>query len=155
MTAAEQQKTTLGIDRDEVLGAVTDLEHVPLALEIEACAVDRHGTTIEMTGLNKDLLAPREEPLRAMLFYEYGRASGMQILVNGSALTFDDALGPSHRAVQSFEGTGDVQLRFSIAEKRPRYAGFVVKVGGKAIGKPTFLGLDEDPEVPPSVGNIT
>ena len=72
----------------------------------------------------------------------------MQIIVNGSPLTFDDALGPTHKAIQSFEGSGDVQLRFSIAEKRPHYAGFITKVGGKAVGKPTFLDLDEDPEVP-------
>jgi Histidine kinase-, DNA gyrase B-, and HSP90-like ATPase len=147
-TAADYQRTTLQIDRDEVLGASTDLERVPLPLDVAACEAEQHGTTVELTSLSKDLLAPRDEPLRAMLFYEYGRASGMQIIVNGSPVTFDDALGPTHKEVQSFEGSGDVQLRFSIAEKRPRYAGFVIKVGGKAVGKPSFLGLDEDPEVP-------
>jgi hypothetical protein len=147
-TRAERQQTTLRLDRDEILEASTDLERVPLPLEVEGCDADQHGTTIEMSVLSKDLLGPRDEPLRAMLFYEYGRASGMQIVVNGSPLTFGDALGPTHKATKAFEGSGNVQLRFSIADKRPRYAGFVVKVGGKAIGKPSFLGLDEDPEVP-------
>ena len=148
VTEAESQRTTLRIDREEVLEASIDLERVPLPLEVEPCSTGVHGTTIELTSLSKDLLPPREEPLRAMLFYEYGRAGGMQIVVNGSPLTFDDAPGEAHKHTQTFEGSGDVQLRFSISEKRPKYAGFVVKVDGKVVGKPTFLGLDKDPEVP-------
>ncbi len=69
-------------------------------------------------------------------------------MVNGSPLSFDDARGPAHKDGDTFEGAGDVKMRFSVSEKRPRYAGFVVKVGGKAVGKPSFLGLEEDPDVP-------
>ena len=148
ITTCESRQTTIDIDRDQVLEASTDLERVPLPLLTEDCDTKRHGTSIELSDLNKYLLAPREEPLREMLFYEYGRASELQIIVNGKPLSFDDARGPSHNATSTFDGSGDVQMRFSISEKRPRYAGFVVKVSGKAVGKPTFLGLDEDPEVP-------
>ena len=148
ITARDARQTTILIDRDQVLEASTDLERVPLPLQTEDCEAERHGTTIELSALSKYLLAPREGTFREMLFYEYGRASGMQIIVNGTPLSFDDARGPTHKDNGMFEGSGDVQMRFSISEKRPRYAGFVVKVAGKAVGKPSFLGLDEDPEVP-------
>src|SRR5690606_4719150 len=48
----------------------------------------------------------------------------------------------------SFDGAGEVEMRFSVSDKRPQHAGFLVRVGGKVVGKPNFLGLDEDPEVP-------
>jgi len=147
-TSSERQRTTLLIDREEILGAKIDLEKVPLPLATEDVIRDEHGTTVELTTLNRDLSFPREEILRAMLFYEYGRASGMTIVVNNSTLTFEDTLGPTHKDRKTFEGSGEASLRFSISEKRPKYAGFVVKVGGKAVGKPTFLGLDDDPEIP-------
>lgn len=134
-TACQAEQTTILIDRDQVLEASTDLERVPLPLQTEDCEVERHGTTIELSVLSKFLVAPREEPLREMLFYEYGRASGMQIIVNGTPLSFEDARGPAHMDCGNFAGSGDVQMRFSISEKRPRYAGFVVKVAGKAVGE--------------------
>jgi hypothetical protein len=147
------RETTIAIDRDQVLEAVTDLERVPLPLDIEDCEKDRRGTTIALSALAKYRLAPREEPLREMLFYEYGRASGMQIIVNDAPLSFDDARGPTHNSTSTFDGSGDLQMRFSISDKRPRYAGFVIKVGGKAVGKPSFLGLEDDPEMPHWIRN--
>jgi hypothetical protein len=153
VTVSGAKQTTIAIDRDQVLEAATDLERVPLPLRVEACEPDRRGTTIELSALSRYLLAPREEPLREMLFYEYGRASGMQIIVNSTPLSFDDARGPTHDSTSTFDGSGQVHMRFSIAEKRPRYAGFVVKVAGKAVGKPGFLGLEDDPEVPHWIRN--
>jgi hypothetical protein len=45
---------------------------------------------------------------------------------------------------------GNVDLRFTIAEgkKLPRSPGIILKVGGKAVGKPQLFGLDEDEEIP-------
>jgi hypothetical protein len=140
--------TTILIDREKVLEAATDLERVPLPMETKECLDKQQGTRIELTALNKSLLAPREEILREMLFYEYGRASAMQIIVNGVSLSFEDMRGVTYKDSCNFEGCGDVQLQFGISEKRPPYAGFVIKVASKSVGKPSFLGLDQDPNVP-------
>ena len=71
----------------------------------------------------------------------------MTIIVNSSALSFDDTLGPTHDDRKEF-GVGEVSMQFTIADKKPKYPGFIVKVAGKAVGKPSFLGLDENPEIP-------
>src|SRR5204863_9088432 len=107
------------------------------------------GTIITLTELDPALNFPNPEALRALLLYEYGRASGFTILVNGAPLDVEDLPGETLRSIQSLPHAGDVSLRFTIAEaKTPKHAGFVLRVAGKVVGKPQWFGLDENPEIP-------
>lgn len=148
VSCANGWRTTLLIDRSALLDSTQDLENIPLPLTVEKVHDAKTGTTVELSSLNPALFTPREDVLRAMLFYEYGRSKGLTIFVNGSPLSFEDALGPTHEFEHEFDGAGKAVLKFCILDKKPKYPGFVLKVAGKTVGKPTFLGLDEDSGVP-------
>jgi hypothetical protein len=150
MTIASGQRTTISIDKEKILGADEDLEKIPLPMTVEDAPRGDHGTTVTLISLNQNLTFPSEDKLRVMLFFEYGRAQNFSIQVNGTPLSFEDVTGPSHEEENTFQAAGKTMLRFSVTEakKPPKYPGFVLKVGGKVVGPPTLLGMDEDEEVP-------
>ena len=82
--------------------------------------------------------------------HEYGRTAGFQIHVNDKPLGLDDAAGDFHESRQDVEELGPVHFRFVISSERRRLMepGIVVKVKGKAIGKPIFFDLDQRDYVP-------
>ncbi len=61
--------------------------------------------------------------------------------------------GTTTKAVAQLTDEGAIDLCFTIAEgkKMPRAPGIVLKVNGKAVGKPQFFDLDEDEEIPKSL----
>ena len=92
---------------------------------------------------------PNEERLRALLLYEYGREAPIKIYVNGRILDVEDLPGETTKVKETFTNAGEVRLRFTIAEgKPPKHAGFLLRVGGKVVGRPQWFGLDENREIP-------
>jgi len=145
-------KSVLRIDKQAILDTAADIEHIPLPLTESPAPGEPSGTTITLSELEQALNFPNAESLRAMLLYEYGRATDITILVNNRKLDIEDLPGDTVENTAKLETAGDVRLRFTIAEgKAPKHAGFVLRVGGKVVGKPQWFGVDENPDIPPSL----
>jgi hypothetical protein len=85
-----------------------------------------------------------------VLIYEYGREDTFVVFVNGVRLSVQDVPGTTTQADATLPTAGNVSLHFTIAEGRrpPRSPGVILKVNGKAVGRPMLFGLDEDEEIP-------
>lgn len=142
-------RTSVEIDKTTILEAPSDLERIPLPL-IEAPVPDAaNGTTITLTHLEQALNFPSEEKLRTLLLYEYGREGSIKIHVNGKPLDVEDLPGETERTSAKLPNAGDVKLRFTIAQgKLPKHPGFLLRVGGKVVGRPQWFGLDENTDIP-------
>lgn len=145
--------TRLTIPKTNLLDAPSDLEAIPLDIDVETARTREHGTTITLTEMNRRFMFPTAEVLRELLTLEYGREPGIRIFVNGEALDIDDLPGKGFNETASHEHAGDVRLRLRITEdtQRVKNTGIVLRVGNKIVGKPGFFGLDKDPEIPPKL----
>lgn len=142
-------RTVVDIDKEILLAARNDIERIPLPLEEVAAPDAATGTSITLSELDPALNFPNPDELRALLYYEYGRASGFTIFVNGTPLDVEDMPGETIRMTSELPDAGEVSLRFTIAKgKTPKHAGFVLRVGGKVVGKPQWFGLDSNPDIP-------
>jgi Histidine kinase-, DNA gyrase B-, and HSP90-like ATPase/VRR-NUC domain len=142
-------RSSVTIDKDTILGASGDIERIPLDLIPEKVPLDHpSGTTITLTELDPNLDFPVADKLRALLYYEYGRSTGFNIIVNGAPLDVGDMLGETIEDTCKLDGAGVASLRFTIVQGKPRHAGIVLRVGGKVVGKPQWFGLDENPDIP-------
>lgn len=132
------------------LAGVEDIEKLPIDIASVHCPREKHGTRIVLGGLHAGFAIPDPKKFRQILLQEYGRESGIIIYVNGKPLGVDDVDGSYQDASYQIDGVGDVRVRFSIAENKSvsRAPGIVLKVDGKAIGKPSFFGLDERDDFP-------
>ncbi|WP_341678708.1 ATP-binding protein [Niveibacterium sp. SC-1] len=132
------------------LAGVEDIEKLPIDVASEPCPRGKHGTRIVLGGLHAGFAIPDPKKFRQVLLQEYGRESGIVIHVDGKPLGVDDVDGSYQDSSFQVEGVGDVRVRFSIAENKSvsRAPGIVLKVDGKAIGKPSFFGLDERDDFP-------
>lgn len=143
------QQCQLKIDKQTILDATDDLEKVPLPLVEEAVLGTTNGTTITLSQLDQDLNFPNPDVLRTLLMYEYGRAVGVEILVNGRQLDVEDLPGETIVKEANLDHVGKTRLRFTIAEgKTPKNAGIVLRIGGKVVGKPQWFDLDNNSEIP-------
>jgi hypothetical protein len=152
VTVCDGLRSSLKIDKQTILDAPDDLEKVPLPLNEEAALEAPSGTTITLTHLDQALNFPSPEALRALLIYEYGRATDVAILVNGRRLDVEDLPGETIARPMALPHAGNTVLKFTIADgKSPKNAGIVLRVGGKVVGKPQWFGLDENSEIPESL----
>jgi hypothetical protein len=108
------------------------------------------GTSITLSVLDDRLNYPTPERLREVLVSEYGREDEFRVYVDGIALSVDDVPGKTSKSEATLPAAGTVGLHFTIsdAKRAPRAPGIMVKVDGKAVGKPQLFGLDEDEEIP-------
>jgi hypothetical protein len=142
-------RTVVGIDKTSILNAPRDLEQVPLPLTETATPDSANGTVITLSSLDQALNFPSEDKLRTLLIYEYGRENGIKIHVNGRVLDVEDLPGETERTSAKLPNAGEVKLRFTIAEgKLPKHPGFLLRVGGKVVGRPQWFGLDENQDIP-------
>ena len=135
------------------IGRFEDIEQLPIQITSGACEPDSRGTKITLTGLHANLAYPDPKKLRQILILEYGREISMIVSVNGKELGVDDVDGSFRDFSLSIDGVGDTRLRFAIAETKSvsRQPGIVIRVDGKAVGKPSFFGLDEQNSFPPKL----
>jgi len=93
---------------------------------------------------------PTADRLREVLIYEYGREDRFKVFVNDVGLSVQDVPGTTTQANTTLLSAGDIALHFTIAEGKrpPRLPGIILKVNGKAVGRPMMFGLDEDDEIP-------
>lgn len=128
------------------------LESSPFDIEVEESGRP-NGTRITLSGLRQRLSFPDPGRLTRVLLQEFGLASGFDIEVNDRRLTSDDLpVAPEPMTVILPTGnqiSGRIwMLDRSNAVREP---GIVLRVQGRAVGPPTYLGLDGDPDVPASL----
>ncbi|MCP3055151.1 ATP-binding protein [Aurantimonas marianensis] len=149
-TVARGYRRTLLIDKGDLIENQGDLEAVPLPFNEQAVHDAVTGTTIKLSYLDSRLNFPTSDRLREILIYEYGREDSFKVFVNGLALSIQDLPGSTTHAKSVLPNVGDIDLSFTIAEgkRSPRSPGIILKVNGKAVGRPILFGLDEDEEIP-------
>lgn len=130
-----------------------DIEHLPIDADVRPCSPELHGTSITLLDLHQELAYPDANKLRQILLQEYGRQKDFSITVNGKPLAIDDLSGTYREDSTTLPEAGDVTLRFAISDAKTglRQPGITLMVDGKAVGKPSFFGLDECDDFPPKL----
>lgn len=152
-TTARSKTTRLTIRREDLLLAEKDLERIDLLIETFETPDKQTGTTITLAKLNQNLAFPDPDKLRRLLVLEYGRQTNFSISVNGELLKIEDIPGETFISEEEIEGIGKVAFRFTISDGiRPlKHSGIAIRVGGKIIGKPTYLDLEHDEHISPKM----
>ncbi|MBC7833906.1 MAG: ATP-binding protein [Phycisphaerales bacterium] len=156
-TRAHGQKTRIAIPKHVLLDASRqrDLETIDLDLQTESCEEEDHGTIVTLSELDQTKSFPQPEVLRRLLVREYVRADKFQVTVNGDPLKLEDIGGDSKETTFEVSDGTRTRILLTIAAKplAKSEAGFVFRVDGKLVGKPTFCGLDEEVDIPEKVRN--
>ncbi len=139
----------LVLDKVKLTNTEDDLETIPLDLEVLPQPQGSDGTTVVLSDLDQTLNFPRPETLKQLLYREYGREQDFAIFVDGEEIGFKDLSGTHFRNNAKDESSGN-SLSFTITDEKskPRSPGIALRVDGKIVGKPSFYGLEDDPEIP-------
>lgn len=151
-TKARGQQVGFKLSVDQ-LESATDIERLSIPLSIESCVEDEHGTTITLSHLRQGLRYPNANRLRQELVMEYGRQKDFKIIINEKPLGIDDISGEYRETQATLSVAGDISLRFAISDKKSglRQPGITLMVDGKAVGKPSFFGLEQCEDFPPKL----
>lgn len=149
-TTARGRTTRVIVSKDNLMNATRDLEGFDLPITVCDADVDAHGTTVTLRELNQRFTFPLPEKLKNLLIVEYGREADFDVKVNGIGLGLDDLQGSSYSHSQAVTDAGEIRLSYKVADSNQpvKQAGIAIRVGGKIVGRPSFFGLDDDPEVP-------
>lgn len=152
-TSARGRLTKVTISKADILEAVQDLERIDLPLTVETASPDVQGTRVTLSNLNQQFDFPQPEKLKSLLVLEYGREEDVRITVNGEPLGIEDLVGQQFTNDEVHPESGPIRLRFKIADgpKPLKQAGIAIRVAGKIVGKPSFFGLEDGPEIPPKL----
>lgn len=149
-TTARGRTTRVVVSKENLMSATRDLERFDLPITVHDADEDSHGTTVTLRELNQRFTFPVPEKLKSLLIVEYGREADFDVKVNGVGLGLDDLQGSSYSHNEAIPDAGAIRLSYKVADNNQpiKLAGIAIRVGGKIVGKPSFFGLDEDPEVP-------
>jgi len=130
--------------------SVKDIEKIPINLIVENCSSELRGTTVTLSNLHQNLTFPDPDKLRQLLLQDYGREEDFEIKVNDKLLGIDDIQGSYTKYNNSLPLAGDINLEFTVSNQKAKLKqpGISIRVGGKAIGKPRFFGLDKAEDFP-------
>lgn len=151
VTATARGKSTkITINKNELLKSSKDLEKVELPIEVFDAEPLEKGTTIVLSDLNQNFYFPNPDKLKQLLIADYGRQDDFKVYVNGQQIDVEDIPGVTVRTEVELPDVGLVTLKFTVSDgKKPiKNSGIGLRVGGKLIGRPDFLGLDEKEEIP-------
>lgn len=149
-TIARGKKTILTIDKKVILNSNLDLEKIELPVNVEECPDCSSGTSITLSELNQNFHFPNPERLKQILVAEYGRTEGFNIYINGQKLDIEDIPGETIREEIIMPDIGKVTLKFTLADSKTplKGSGIGIRVQGKLIGRPNYLGLENNEELP-------
>lgn len=152
-TVARKKKTQVVISKESLLSEEKDLERIDLPITVSETSDDISGTTVILTGLNQRYEFPRADKLKGLLMLEYGREHDVAITVNGEKLGLEDLPGEYFTYEENLIEAGSIRLNFKISNgsKPLKQAGIAIRVSGKIVGRPSFFGLEDDPEIPPKL----
>lgn len=149
-TTERGRTTRVVVSKENLMNAARDLERFDLPITVRDAAKDAHGTTVTLRELNQRFTFPLPEKLKSLLVVEYGREADFDVKVNGVGLGLDDLQGSSYSHNQAVPDAGAIRLSYKVADSNQaiKQAGIAIRVGGKIVGRPSFFGLEDDPEVP-------
>lgn len=152
-TIAHEKLTRVLISKNDLLGAPLDLERIDLPIATEPAGAGTSGTRVTLSELNQHFAFPVADKLKSLLMLEYGREQDVEIKVNGERLTLSDLPGEHFEQRESVAEAGDVRLSFKVSDNSTplKQSGIAIRVGGKIVGKPSYFGLEDDPEIPPKL----
>ena len=149
-TVARGIRSSFQLRKSELLISNRDLEDYEIVIQTLTEDAVKTGTRIELRDLNQNLSFPNPDKMRAFLIREYGRESDIGIVINDQMIGVEDLPGPSFEQVIPLESGGSVKLKFTVADgkRNVRDAGIAIRAGGKVIGRPQMLGLNENELIP-------
>ncbi len=147
-TKARGIKTTIIINRDEILKSKKDLEKVDLPITTEPCGENEKGTKIIIQQLHQNFTFPNPEKLKQILVLEYGRQNDFKIIVNGQPTTAENIPGQTFNETINIPGVGIVTVVCTVSDKPLKHSGVGIRVDGKMIGKPDGFGIEDNEEIP-------
>ena len=149
-TAARGIRSSFQLRKSELLVSNRDLEDYEIIVETSSTDNPESGTTLELRDLNQNLSFPNPEKMRALLIREYGREDDIEIKINGQTIGVEDLPGASFEQLIPLESGGSVKLKFTVADgkRNVKDAGIAIRAGGKVIGRPQMLGLNENELIP-------
>lgn len=152
-TTARGRTTRVVVSKENLMNATRDLEGFDLPITVVDADKDSHGTTVTLRELNQRFTFPLPEKLKNLLIVEYGREADFDVRVNGVGLGLDDLQGNSYSHNEAVPLAGAIRLSYKVADSNQpiKQAGIAIRVGGKIVGRPSFFGLEDDPEVPPKL----
>ncbi len=153
VTIAHGKLTRVVISKNDLLGAPLDLERIDLPIATEPAEAGTSGTRVTLSDLNQHFAFPVADKLKSLLMLEYGRERDVEIKVNGERLTLNDLPGEHFEQRESVAEAGEVHLSFKVSDNSTplKQSGIAIRVGGKIVGKPSYFGLEDDPEIPPKL----
>lgn len=149
-TTARGRTTRVVVSKENLMNATRDLEGFDLPITVLDADKDSHGTKVILRELNQRFTFPLPEKLKNLLIVEYGREADFDIKVNGVGLGLDDIQGSSYSHNEAVPHAGAIRLSYKVADSNQpiKQAGIAIRVGGKIVGRPSYFGLEDDPEVP-------
>jgi hypothetical protein len=155
-TWAGGSKTSVTLTEADLVRAsevTNDLESIDLPISTEKDAKKRHGTRITLSSLTQRFEVPSPELLRSLLVRDYGREDSFIITVNDVRVALHDVPGKKFEETFELAGAGLVKVRFTVSDegKSVKHGGLSLRVGGKLVGRPMALGLDEEDAFPPQL----
>ncbi len=152
-TTARGRTTRVVVSKENLMNATRDLEGFDLPITVFDADKDSHGTTVTLRELNQRFTFPLPEKLKNLLIVEYGREADFDVTVNGVGLGLDDLQGSSYSHNEAVPHAGAIRLSYKVADSNQpiKQAGIAIRVGGKIVGRPSYFGLEDDPEVPPKL----
>jgi hypothetical protein len=151
-TIARGTWSRLVISRSRLEKEAEDLEAADI-LTATRHGVEGHGTTVELAGLRQDFAFPDPDKLGRILLREFGRQDDFAITINGVLST--PALLDGEKVPVQFPlgeaGVAGGNIWFLEEQRAIADPGVIVRVDGRAIGEPTFFGLEDDPDIPRSL----
>lgn len=152
LTVSRNVRTRLVLNRTELEALGRDLEETELQLDTEY-NISGHGTKVELSWLRPTFALPTRESLGRVLLQEFGRNDDFRITINGHVLS-SDVLQGEHVTDGVLLSTGDTvacQIWFLGKPGSVRDPGLLIRVRDRAIGGPTFFGLDRDSDISKSL----
>ncbi|WP_121357381.1 Shedu anti-phage system protein SduA domain-containing protein [Flavisolibacter nicotianae] len=147
-TIARGTKTTVSINKEEILKSKRDLEDVDLIITSETFDENIHGTEIKLTQLHQNFSFPNSERLKQILVLEFGRQNDFRVFVNGEQTDVENIPGSTLIEILNIPEVGEVKFKCTVSEKPIKHSGVAIRVDGKIIGRPESFGLEDNEEIP-------
>jgi len=143
-TFAAGKVTSLIINKYELARTGYDLEKVPLAIYVENCDKEKHGTIITLEGINDNFNYPNPERLKEILMRDYGREIDFKLTINNEDIGVLDLQGKPYSQKIELPNGKMATLNYTITEKPIKQAGIAIRVNNKIIGRPQNFLFDDE-----------
>ena len=151
-TVFEGTETHYLLNRDYLRQLANSLESADVPLEVTTTAKSA-GTTIELANLRHGFSFPDPNKVAQVLLRQFGRRDDFTITVNRDPIDLNVLQGTHDEVTLKLNSGNTVSGTIRITDKSGAVAdpGILVRVNGRAIGPPTFFGLEKETEIPKSL----